>query len=344
MSDQVTETTTEKDFSLMSAADEIISNEPSQADAPEKASTEGDNPAKEPQQTTEEAKATTTEDILNKVELDKENPKANEEILNLINSLGAIHNGQPVKVDSVDQLKELVQKGYDYTKKTMEISEKDKAFTEKEQKYEAEYKQRQTQLQEYENSLATVIQETQIAEAVLADMKATDPDLFEDFRQRYEKELNRRNQFMPYLKQFEGQVNQLNGKLQSLEQQKAQSELAAVRQNWESELKDTQTNYAPKLAKLGIVVDWDKVQKTWQADASGKLSVVGAVGALYGDAIQNAYESQQKMLETKNKTANAILKRTGAGANPGKGDDVKKLADKHKNDPNGLNKFLLASF
>ena len=213
MSDQVTETTTEKDFSLMSAADEIISNEPSQADAPENASTEGDNPAKEPQQTTEEAKATTTEDILNKVELDKENPKANEEILNLINSLGAIHNGQPVKVDSVDQLKELVQKGYDYTKKTMELSEQDKSFKEREQKYEADYTQRQAQLQEYENSLATVIQETQIAEAVLTEMKATDPDLFEDFRQRYERELNRRNQAASYMKPFAGKIQELSGKL-----------------------------------------------------------------------------------------------------------------------------------
>lgn len=342
MSEQ--ETTTEKDFDLASVAEEIISDEPIEAAKPENASTDGDNQETEPQKTSEEAKAQTTEDILNKVDLDKESPKANEEILNLINSLGAIHNGQPVKVDSVDQLKELVQKGYDYTKKTMELSEQDKAFKERETRYEAEYQQKQTQLQEYENSLAIVIQETQIAEAVLTEMKATDPDLFEDFRQRYERELNRRNQAASYMKPFEGKIQELSGKLQSLEQQKAQSELASVRKNWESELKDTQTNYAPKLAKLGIAVDWDKVRETWAADSSGKLSVVNAVGALYGDAIRSAYESQQKMLETKNKTANAILKRTGAGASPAKGDEVKKLADKYKNDHDGLNKFLLASF
>lgn len=339
MSEQ--ETSTTQEFNLMDAADEIISDEPAEAATSTNDSSEGDNPEKEPQETTEETKALTPEEILNKVEEEKVDPKANVELLNLVNSLGAIHNGQPVKIENVDQLKELVQKGYDYTKKTMELSEQDKVFKETQTKFEAEYKQKQTELQEYEHSLAEVINETQIAGAVLAEMKATDPDLFADFAQRYQAEMNRRQQAASYVKPFEGKIQELSGEIQSLKQQKIEQEKAGVRANWESELKTAQTNYAPKLAKLGIAVDWDKVKSTWAADASGKLTVVNAVGALYGDAIQSAYESQQKMLETKNKTANTMLKRTGVGSGVSKNTDLKKEAKKYGND---LNKFLLASF
>lgn len=339
MSDQ--ETSTESEFNLMDAADEIISDEPAEAAPSKDESTSGDNQETESQKTPVEDKALSPEEILNKVEEEKVDPKANEELLNLVNTLGAIHNGQAVKIDTVDQLKELVQKGYDYTKKTMELSEQDKVFKEAQVKFEGEYKQKTEELQQYENSLAEVIQETQIAGAVLADMKATDPDLFADFAQRYQAEANRRNQAASYMKPFEGKIQELSGELQSLKQQKVEQERAGIRSNWESELKTAQTNYAPKLAKLGIAVDWDKVQATWAADASGKLTVVNAVGALYGDAIQSAYESQQKMLETKNKTANTMLKRTGVGSGVAKNTDPKKEAAKYGND---LNKFLLASF
>lgn len=307
-----------QDFDLNAAAEEIIAeSEPQEAATSETEAVSSDNQETEPQKTEAESTELSAEEILNKLGEEKADPKASTELLNSINALGAIYNGAPVKIESTDQLKELIQKGYDYTKKTMSHSEEVKAWKENQAKVEAEWKTKETQLQQQESQLAETIFENQIAEAVLTQMRDSDPDLFEEFKTRYNTEVSKRNQVLPYMKQFESQFQQLNGEIQSLKQDKTQKELSGIKQNWEQELQNTQTKYAPLTTKLGVKVDWEKVKKTWTNDASNSMTVEQALNAVYGSEMSKAYQSHQKLLATKNKTNTAMLKRTGASSNPG---------------------------
>lgn len=320
----------EQGFDLNAAANEIISNDSQEANAPtENESTTSDNQVIESQEKVD-GKELSPEEILKAVGEEKEDPKASEEILNQINALGLVHNGTPVKLADVNQLKELIQKGYDYTKKTMSHSDEVKAWKETQAKAETEWKEKHTQLQQYEEKLVEINNENQIMGSVLTELQNSDPDFFNEIATRYQAELNRRNQVMPYMKQFENKFNQLNGKIQSLEQQKQQSELTGIKQNWESDLQTTQGKYAPQLAKLGVKVDWDKVRKTWSSDATNSMSVEQALFAAYGKEITQANESYKKLLETKNKTNNTMLKRTGAGSNPGGKEETKNFGGNYE--------------
>lgn len=309
----------EQGFDLHAAAEEIIGNEPQSDATPEIETASGDTQETESQETQVESKELSPEEILAKLGEEKETPVAGKEILDQINALGAIHNGQPVKIENVDQLKELIQKGYDYTKKTMSLAEESKVFNEEKTKYQAELKQHTEALLSQESSLAETIYENQIAEAVLSEMKNSDPDLFEEFRQRYNRESSRRNEALnnPYMKQFNTQLQGLSGELQSLKQQKVQAELSGIKQGWEKELTSVQTKFAPIFSKLGVKADWAKVQKAWSSDASNSLTVEAALDAVHGADIRKAYESYNKLLATKNKTNTSMLKRTGVGSGQG---------------------------
>lgn len=305
------------EFNLEAAANEIIGNDSQETATPEIETTGSDNQEIDSQENPVESKELTPEEILRQVGEEKEDPKAIDEILNQINALGVIHNGQPVKLESVNQLKELISKGQDYTKKTMAHAEEVKAWKETQAKTETEWKQKETQLQQYVGEVSEKISENQIVETVLMDMKNSDPDLFEEFRLRYTGELNRRQQAMPYVKEFESKFQNLRGEIDGLKQQKQQAELSSIKQNWESNLGETQGKYAPQLAKLGVKVDWDKVKKSWASDISNEMTVEQALFAAYGKEITKANESYQKLLSTKNKTNNAMLKRTGISSTQG---------------------------
>lgn len=67
------------------------------------------------------------------------------------------------------------------------------------------------------------------------------------------------------------------------------------------------------VGKLGVKVDWDKVKEIWSSDASGKMSVEQALNAVHGADFNKAYTSHHKLLATKNKTTNSMLKKTGVG-------------------------------
>jgi hypothetical protein len=316
-----TENTGSQEFSLSAEADKIIAaGEPSQNSGSENSSNESGNQSNEPQQNSNEEKELSTEDILNQVSKPEENPKANEEILNAINSLGAIHNGLPVKIDSVDQLKEIVQKGFDYTKKTMAHAEAEKAFTDQKAQFESEYKAKEENLVQYEAQLAETINENKTAEAVLRDMQSSDPELFNEFKIRFEAELRRQEQAMPYMKQFENQFQGLQKEINSLKSNKVKEELGSIKNSWESDLTTTQTKYAPMLTKLGVKADWDKVKNIWASDASGKMTVEQALHAAHGADFNKAFTSHKKLLETKQKTSNAMLKKTGVGGSSNPGD------------------------
>jgi len=319
------ETGEKQGFDLNAAADELISNE-AQEQAPSNDSDVESDKQTAPQENSTEEKEVSTEDILAKISEEKKEPQtANEDFLKFVNELGAVHNGQPVKIENVDQLKEFVQKGYDYTKKTMALSDEIKTFEKEKEAKEIEYKTKYEELVKVENDLAEVNYENQIMQAILQEMQINDPDLFEEFKTRYATEHNRRSQAMPYVKQFETKFDELNNKIQSLQGEKEKNELLNIKQSWEKELSAMQTKYAPMTNKLGVKFDWDKVQETWKSDASGKMSVEQAIHAVHGAEIAKAYESHQKLLATKNKTTNAMLKKSGIGSSATKSESEQKF-------------------
>lgn len=301
----------ETEFNLSEAANEILSDEPQEAATQETVSTSSDTQEIEPQQTEVKTDEQNAQEILNHLATEKEDPKFTEEILSQINALGAVHNGQSLKVETVNQLKEYLQKGFDYTKKTMSHSDEVKFFKEEQVKRETEWKQKDALLHEQYNGMQETIIENQIAEEVLGEMKNSDPELFEEFRIRYHNSMNRRNQMMPYMKQFETKFQKLNGELEGIKREKAVAQLSAIKQGWETDLGQTQNKYATQLAKLGVRPDWEKVQTLWKSDATNTMSVEQALFATHGKDIAQANESYKKLLATKNKTQTAMLNRTG---------------------------------
>jgi hypothetical protein len=320
-----TENTGTTEFNLSTEADKIIaSSESENVSSSESSEVSGDTQETAPQENTNEVKELSAEEILGQVTSEKVDPKANEEILNAINSIGAIHNGQPVKIESVDQLKEIVQKGFDYTKKTMAHAEEVKAFTDQKAKIETEWKAKEEQYAQRETELAEVITENNIATSVLREMQSTDPELFNEFKLRFEAEIRRQEAAMPFMKQFENQFQGLQKEIQTLKNGKTNEELEAIKNTWSTELTATQNKYAPVVAKLGVKIDWDKVKNVWSSDATGKMTVEQALNAVHGSDFNKAFTSHQKLLATKQKTANAMLKRTGVGGSVGSKDESNK--------------------
>lgn len=318
------ETESKSEFNLSEAADELISNETTDAAASNNGEIESDK-QNAPQENSIEAKEVSPEEILGKLNEEKDDQKVSDDLLKFVNELGAVHNGQPVKIENSDQLKELVQKGYDYTKKTMALSEEVKAFEKQKETLDSEYKAKYQELEKVQNDLTEVNYENQIMQAILTEMQTNDPDLFEEIKTRYASEHNRRSQAMPYVKQFETKFDELNNKIQSLQGEKTKEELSTIKQTWEKELSAMQTKYAPMTNKLGVKFDWEKVQDAWKSDASGKMTVEQAIYATHGAEISKAYESHQKLLATKNKTSNAMLKKTGVGSGSAKAESSQKF-------------------
>lgn len=312
------ETEASGEFNLHEAADEIIAQGDSQAESVESSPVEGQAETASLEKTTE-AKELSPEEILKQVAEQKESPEQFAEILKGVNSLGMIRNGQPVSVDSPEQLKELIQKGFDYTQKTMEHAELVKTKEAEFQQKEAQYKEVESQLAQKEQAIADTIQSNQILGSIIQRMQTEDPELFQLLDQMYRKEESVFLAHKPLEAKFEGKIKQLESKLQQFEGTKKNEELNGIKQGWEKELSDLQTKTAASLNKLGVKTDWEKVKTAWMADASNTMTVEQALYAVHGKDIVAANESYAKLLKTKSKTQSAMLNRTGVGGGGAKG-------------------------
>lgn len=311
------------EFNIYEAAEEVIAEgEPENDVAEDSLSSEGQ--AEGPQEQADENQELSPEEILKQVADQKESPEQFAELLKGVNSLGMVRNGLPVNVDSPEQLKELIQKGFDYTQKTMEHAEVVKAK-------EAEFAQKEAQFKELEQSYAQKEQEIQevlttqqIMSSVLAKMQKEDPELFAHLDALYSGEERLIQAHVPIQKKFEGEIKQLKDQIQNIHGEKQKQELGQIKQGWEKELSEVQGKHAASLGKLGVKVDWKKVEEAWQADASNTMSVEQALYAVHGKDIVAANESHKKLLETRNKTQSKLLHRSGVGAGSKGGEETVK--------------------
>lgn len=301
-------------FDLMAEASKMESEAASQGPADvstsEVQSTEGQSVEQTPPQEVESDPAS-AEKVLNELLNEKPDKEAEKAILDMVHGLGAIHKGQPVTIESPAQLKELIQKGFDYTKKTMEHAESVKAKEAEFQKLESEFKEKEEFYSKREQELESTISDNRVMESILLKIQANDPELFQHFQSLWRSEISEYEKQKPLIAKFEKEVGSVKEQLNNLIGQNKQGELAKIKEGWESELSSTQEKFAGSFAKLGVKPNWDKVKDAWASDSSGKMSVEQALYAVHGKEIIQANESYKKMLLTKDKVNASILGKSG---------------------------------
>lgn len=300
---------TSSEFNLYEAADELIGNE-AQADSTQAASADG-QPATDPKETASDEQRAA--DILNGKTEEAPRAEIDQALLEKINSIGAIHNGLPIKVDSPDQLKELLQKGFDYTKKTMSHAEEVRLKQEEFAKIESGFKERETAYAQKEQELQAVSFQNNIVNSMVDKWQTSDPELYAYIQQAFQNEINEYNKSAPLIAQYENKFKQFEDKFAQLEQGKQKEELGSIKESWEKGLADLQTQKGARLKELGIVPNWEKVKEVWGSDATGKMTHEQALLAVHGADMIKMAESQLKTLQSKTKVQSQKLGRSGVG-------------------------------
>lgn len=274
---------------------------------------EGGQPATDP---SKEAQPEGLGSILEEITKEKEDPQSNEAFLAQLKSLGLVHNGQPISIGTMEEVKKYLQQGFDYTHKTMTHAETVKAKEAEYLKRDEEFKAREAQFVEREALLQETINENFIVESILEDLKQSDPDLFNDFSQMYHAKVRQFTANKPMMDQFNNQFKEMSKTLNELRAEKNKGELDSIRKGWETELTEVQNKHAVALSKLGVSPNWEKVKDFWAKDPTGTMTVEQALDAIHGKEIRSAHESRLKLLETKNKANTTLQKRSAAGGAP----------------------------
>lgn len=299
------------EFNIHEAAEEIITNgEPTTASA-EESSSEGQS-EQEPNQSAEGTQLS-PEEILKQVAEQKEDPAQFAELLKSVNGFGMTKNGLPVSVESTDQLKDLIQKGFDYTYKTQEHAEIAKAKEAEFLQKEAQYKEVETQLAQKEQEMQDVVFSNQIMGSIVQRLQTDDLELWKYLDALYRKEEGQHLAHKPFQQKFESELKARDERINSLAEKIETKEKTELRQGFETGLSELQTKVAASLSKLGVKGDWTKVKEAWASDASNTMTVEQAFYAVHGKDIAKANESHQKLLATKTKTQAKLLGRTGIG-------------------------------
>jgi hypothetical protein len=299
------------EFNLHEAAEELIASDSGAATG----STQGS--ASEGQLETDPAKTEATqlsaEDVLNGKVGEVTPPVVDAALLESVNKLGAIHNGMPIKVDTPEQLKEILQKGFDYTKKTMTLAEEGKVKQEEWAEKENSFKERDATYAQKEQGLQEVSFQNNIVNSMVDKWKTSDPELYNYIQAQFQSEIAEFQKSQPIIAQYENRFKQLDEKLSQFEQGKQQETLGSIKQSWEKELGELQTARAPRLKELGIVPNWDKVKEVYAADASNTMTAEKALLAVHGADMIKMAESQIKALQAKSKVQGHKLGRGGVG-------------------------------
>lgn len=243
-----------------------------------------------------------------------------------------VYNGKPEKLTK-DQLKELAQKGKDYTQKTQALAEDRNKFLAEKKAAETELNEYYSKLEERDNQSAEKLAQIEKWDIAIDLMQEQDPDLFERVQSFY-KNSSRSYDNPVVTRKFDAQQKEIQKLQEQLESRKSQE----IKMNFEKDLTNTRNELGSKLESLGVFVDWEgKVKDAWIN--SGVDTVKSAVYALYGDQIRAASESRNKSLEAqlKAKSKNSIK---GASGNRSSNTGEVNL---HKEDWGKLTKMAIAS-
>jgi hypothetical protein len=214
-----------------------------------------------------------------------------------------LKRGDELKSVGYQEMKELAQKGWDYTKKTQEHAEVVKEFEtvaqQKEQEISNALESFKKQTQEHEQ----ILDEYNRMEYAFEIMKEKDPDLLEqitEYAKIATRELNN-----PVNRHLKTQISKLEQRLQEVSQSATQRETVEKNQyiakSFNDDLSKVKTSYDNTFKKIGITPDWEKVKGAWIAGEKQNTTVEQAVFQVYGPDIAKLYESKLKVAAVENK-------------------------------------------
>lgn len=201
-----------------------------------------------------------------------------------------VYKGEEKKL-SKSELRELAQKGFDYTQKTQEVSKRNLELEEKLKGIEEKEKQIYTKFQEEKTKFETDINEKKQWDFVLNALQKQNPDLFDEIK-NFSEELmiNYQNPLV------QGLIEKVN----YLEKSGVEKEDQEIANQYYGELNTLKSTLFPSLEKLGIKVDEEKVKQAW---IKGAENVKAATYAIYGDQIRKLQESKLKLTAAKRKAS-----------------------------------------
>ncbi|MDQ3159103.1 MAG: hypothetical protein M3P98_03160 [bacterium] len=238
--------------------------------------------------------------------------------LEKVNSIGAVHNETPIRVESIDQLKEFLQKGQDYTQKTQSLSEERKAWDSEKSGAEKELNSAIEEFNNAQKAHGQQLQELQQWTFALKELEANAPDIFEEVKRAYDGTVKQFSN--PVLDQ---QLAAIRAELAETKKGLAQREDKLIVDSFDSEM----TKLAPleqSFKELGLTINKDEVKKKWAATG---LPVEEVIGSMYGMKAMQAQASKSKVTQTQAKVS---AKPTGGAVNARTGNKVKAIDPKLK--------------
>lgn len=234
---------------------------------------------------------------------DQENTEETQEtsILDTINAMNLIHNDNPIKIDSEDKLKQLIQQGYDYTAKTQNLSEERKRWETEKVQAETELNAAIEEFNKGQESYSKELNEIQVWRHALDHIKNNAPDVFEEVQQAYNQITNQYKN--PIVEQ---QLKAMQAQLQEAMKGVKQQEYKGIVDEFEREFKSMDSTLQA-LKELGISVDEAKVKAEWKDTG---LPVKKVIGSMYFEQIAKAQASKNKVQSTGKK----IATKSGVGA------------------------------
>lgn len=240
-------------------------------------------------------------------------PVEENSYLEKINAMGLVHNENPFKVETPEQLKSLIQQGFDYTSKTQKLSDERKTWETERSQAEAEINTAIQELNEANAKYETQLRELQQWQHTFESLKQSAPDVFEEVQNAYN---NTARQFQnPILEQ---QIKAMNQRLAEAEKSYKAKEHQAIADEFERE-KGKLSATEKSLEALGIKLDWGKIKEEWKNTG---LPVNKVVGSLYFEDIAKSQASKTKVESVAAKVA---VKPTGAAVRSRPGKMVKEV-------------------
>ena len=229
-------------------------------------------------------------------------------ILEQINALGLVHNETDLRVESIDQLKGLVQQGFDYTKKTQSLADEKKSFEVEKTQAETELLSAIEEFNQQSEAFSQKMQDLELWSHTIERMKSEAPDVFEEVQALFTG--TKRQYENPMIK---NQIDSLRKEFSESQRVLRERENQAILDQFERE-KTAMSDVEKSMGDLGIKVDWNKVKSEW---ANTGMDLKRVVGSLYFESIAKAQASKQKVAATK---VAATKRPVGAGvsARPGK--------------------------
>lgn len=220
--------------------------------------------------------------------------------LDQLNS-GLVHNELPFKVESVEEARNFIQMGKDYTLKTQSLSEERKAFETEASSTKEELNAAINEFNIQYKELEPKLQEMQELNFTLEQLKVNAPDIYEEVQRARD---GVKTQFANPI------INQQLAKIHA-ENEAIRAELAEARKGisskedkltldkFESE-KTALAATEQSMKELGVAIDWKAAKDEWVATG---MPLKNVVGSLYFESLAKAQASKSKVATTQAKIA-----------------------------------------